>query len=61
MTDKTISEQLSELEEINHIMTCVYGKYKCSDCDYTSMNNVSAKAHTLEENNIEYESIHELF
>jgi len=42
-------------EDFNHQMKCIAGKYKCTECSYTTMNVVSAKGHFADKNDIDYD------
>lgn len=42
-------------KELNHKMKCIAGKYKCQDCDYSTLNVVGAKGHFADKNNIDHE------
>ena len=46
---------LTMSENFNHQMKCIAGKYKCTDCSYTTMNVVSAKGHFADKNGIDYD------
>ena len=42
-------------QEFSHQMTCIGGKYKCTEdkCDYETLNVVCAKSHFADENDID--------
>lgn len=42
-------------ENLTHQLKCIAGRYKCTekDCNYETLNVVSAKSHFAENNNID--------
>jgi hypothetical protein len=42
-------------QDLTHKVKCIGGRYKCVDCDFNSLNVVTAKAHFADNNDIDYE------
>ena len=42
-------------ENLTHQIKCIAGRYKCTDCDFNTLNVVSAKGHFADKNDIDYE------
>jgi hypothetical protein len=40
-------------KEYNHQFRCIGGRYKCQECDYSTLNVVSAKGHFADKNDID--------